>query len=89
MSQALARMMAEDVTLKAVNDSENRQSLLYGMGDQHLEITASKLAARYKVEITLSTPESCFPRGRSGRIPMWIQNIRSSPAVMASMVMSR
>ena len=36
VSQALAKMMAEDVTLKAVNDSENRQSLLYGMGDQHL-----------------------------------------------------
>ena len=37
-------MMAEDVTLKVVNDSENRQSLIYGMGDQHLEVTASKLA---------------------------------------------
>ena len=32
VSQALARMTAEDVTLKVVNDSENRQSLLYGMG---------------------------------------------------------
>ncbi len=36
-------MMAEDVTLKAVNDSENRQTLLYGMGDQHLEIAAVNL----------------------------------------------
>ena len=44
VSQALAKMMAEDLTLKAVNDSENRQTLLYGMGDQHLEIVASKLA---------------------------------------------
>ena len=26
----------------AVNDSENRQTLLYGMGDQHLEVVASK-----------------------------------------------
>ena len=60
VSQALARMTAEDVTLKVVNDSENRQSLLYGMGDQHLEITASKLAARYKVEITLETPKVAF-----------------------------
>lgn len=60
VSQALARMTAEDVTLKAVNDSENRQSLLYGMGDQHLEIVASKLAARYKVEITLETPKVAF-----------------------------
>ena len=56
VSQALQKMMAEDVTLRAVNDSENRQSLLYGMGDQHLEIAASKLAARYKVEIDLETP---------------------------------
>ena len=60
VSQALARMTAEDVTLKAVNDSENRQSLLYGMGEQHLEIVASKLAARYKVEITLETPKVAF-----------------------------
>ncbi len=60
VSQALARMMAEDVTLKAVIDSENRQSLLYGMGDQHLEIVASKLVARYKVEIILETPKVAF-----------------------------
>ena len=60
VSQALARMTAEDVTLKAVNDSENRQTLLYGMGDQHLEIAASKLAARYKVEIVLETPKVAF-----------------------------
>ena len=60
VSQALAKMMAEDVTLKAVNDSENRQSLLYGMGDQHLEITVSKLASRYKVDVTLETPKVAF-----------------------------
>ena len=60
VSQALQKMMAEDVTLKTVNDSENRQTLLYGMGDQHLEITASKLAARYKCEIRLETPKVAF-----------------------------
>ena len=60
VSQALAKMMAEDVTLKAVNDSENRQSLLYGMGDQHLEIVVSKLASRYKVDVTLETPKVAF-----------------------------
>lgn len=60
VSQALQKMMAEDVTLKTVNDSENRQTLLYGMGDQHLEITASKLATRYKCEIKLETPKVAF-----------------------------
>ena len=60
VSQALQKMMAEDVTLKTVNDSENRQTLLYGMGDQHQEITASKLATRYKCEIKLETPKVAF-----------------------------
>ena len=60
VSQALQKMMTEDVTLKMVNDSENRQTLIYGMGDQHLEIIASKLAARYKCEIILETPKVAF-----------------------------
>ena len=60
VSQALQKMMAEDVTLKAVNDSENRQSLIYGMGDQHLEVVVSKLLERYKCEVTLETPKVAF-----------------------------
>lgn len=32
ISQALSKIMDEDLTVKTVNDSENRQSLLYGMG---------------------------------------------------------
>lgn len=60
VSQALQKMMAEDVTLKAVNDSENRQTLLYGIGDQHLEVAVSKLAERYKCAVTLETPKVAF-----------------------------
>lgn len=56
VSQALAKMMDEDLTLKIVNDKENRQTLLYGIGDQQLEIVVAKLLARYKVEIELSKP---------------------------------
>lgn len=57
ISQALAKMMAEDLTIRAVNDSENRQTLLYGMGDQHLDLIVSKLLNRYKVDIELSKPK--------------------------------
>ncbi len=60
ISQSLQKMMHEDLTLKAVNDSENRQTLLYGMGDQHLEIVASRLLNEYKVEIELSKPKVAF-----------------------------
>ncbi len=60
ISQSLQKMMHEDLTLKAVNDSENRQMLLYGMGDQHLEIVVSRLKNEYKVEIELSKPKVAF-----------------------------
>lgn len=60
VSQALARMMEEDQTLKVVSDPENHQTLLYGIGEQHLEVTASKMAARYKVEMELSRPRVAY-----------------------------
>ena len=60
ISQALQKLMLEDLTLKVVNDSENGQTLLYGMGDQHLEVAASKLFERYKVEIELKRPKVAF-----------------------------
>ncbi|MDR1017553.1 MAG: elongation factor G [Lachnospiraceae bacterium] len=60
VSQALQRIMAEDKTIRAINDSENHQSLIYGIGDQHLEVVASKLASRYKCEINLETPKVAF-----------------------------
>lgn len=60
VSQAIGKMMAEDMTIRAVNDSENHQSLLYGMGDQHLEVIVSKLSARYKVDVVLETPKVAF-----------------------------
>ena len=60
ISQALQKLMQEDLTLKVVNDSANGQSLIYGIGDQHLEVVVSKLKERYKVEIELSRPKIAF-----------------------------
>lgn len=60
ISQALTKLMHEDLTMKAVNDGENRQSLLYGMGDQHLDIIQSKLLSKYKIEIDLDKPKVAF-----------------------------
>ena len=60
ISQALQKMTHEDLTLKVVNDAENKQTLLYGMGDQHLDIVVSRLLNEYKVEIELSKPKIAF-----------------------------
>lgn len=60
ISQALQKILMEDLTIKHVNDSENGQTLLYGMGDLHLEVIASILLERYKVEIELMRPKVAF-----------------------------
>ncbi|MDO4332155.1 MAG: elongation factor G [Eubacteriales bacterium] len=60
ISQSLQKLVDEDKTLQVVNDSENRQTLLYGMGDQHLDIVASRLENEYKVKIELSQPKVAY-----------------------------
>ena len=60
VSQSLARLSAEDQTIRNVIDAENHQSLLYGMGEQHLDIIVSKLKERYKVEVELMEPKVAF-----------------------------
>ncbi len=60
VSQALQKIMQEDLTVKTVNDSANKQSLLYGMGDIHLSVVVSKLKDLYKTEIELSKPKVSF-----------------------------
>lgn len=57
VSQALSKLMDEDLTLKVVNDKENRQTLLYGIGDQQLNVAVSQLFNKFKVEIELLKPK--------------------------------
>ncbi len=57
ISQALAKMTDEDRTLRVVNDSVLHQTLLYGIGEQQLEVAVSKLLNRYKVEVELKKPK--------------------------------
>lgn len=60
ISQALQKITHEDQTVRVVNDSENRQLLLYGMGDQHLEVVVSRLLNEYKVDVELTRPKIAY-----------------------------
>ncbi|MBP3420700.1 MAG: elongation factor G [Lachnospiraceae bacterium] len=59
-AQALQKLTHEDQTLKVVNDTENGQTLLYGIGEQQLEIIQSRMLNEYKCEIELSKPKVAF-----------------------------
>ena len=60
ISQALQKIMQEDLTIKTVNDSANHQTLIYGIGEQQLEVLVETLKNKYKVEIELSRPKVAF-----------------------------
>ena len=60
ISQALAKLCMEDLTLKYVNDSDNGQTLLYGISAQHLEVVQNVLMEKYKVDIELMRPRTSF-----------------------------
>ena len=60
VAQALAKMAQEDLTMRVVNDSANRQSLIYGIGDQHIDVIVSKLQDQYKVNVEISKPKVAF-----------------------------
>lgn len=60
IAQALTKLCIEDLTLKSVIDDENKQSLLYGIGEQQIQIAVSKLEDRYKVKVELDKPRIAF-----------------------------
>lgn len=57
LSNALARMVEEDQTCRLVNNKETKENVFYGVGDQHLDVLVAKMKAKYKVEVTLTTPK--------------------------------
>ncbi|MFL6056996.1 MAG: elongation factor G-like protein EF-G2 [Actinoallomurus sp.] len=51
LSQALARLVAEDPTLRLENNSETRQLVLWNMGEAHADVLLDRLHSRYGVEV--------------------------------------
>jgi elongation factor G len=51
MSQALARLVAEDPTLRLEINSETRQLVLWCMGEAHVDLLLDRLSSRYGVAV--------------------------------------
>ena len=53
----LARFLEEDPTFRVERNAETKQTLIYGMGDTHLEIIVSRLAKKFGVDVELTKPK--------------------------------
>jgi elongation factor G len=57
IGESLARLMDEDLTLRAGRDPETHEVLMSGTGQLHIEIAVSKLKHRFHVEVMLHQPK--------------------------------
>lgn len=56
----LGRLMEEDPTIRYAADKETKESILSGLGEQHLDVVVSKLKSKFGVEVTLQTPRVAY-----------------------------
>jgi len=54
ISQAIAKFLEEDKTLKFHVNSETKQSVISGLGDGHLDVLTSKMRTRNKIDVELT-----------------------------------
>lgn len=57
ISSGLHRLMDEDPTINVNINTETHQTILSGIGEQHLDVTTSKLKAKFGVSVNLTTPK--------------------------------
>ncbi|MEG1650565.1 MAG: elongation factor G [Oscillospiraceae bacterium] len=60
IATALQKLIDEDPTLHYKVDSETVQQVISGLGEQHLDVVASKLKSKFGVEIELTPPRVAF-----------------------------
>lgn len=56
----ILRLVEEDPTLSFSLDSETREQIIRGLGEQHLDVVVSKLKTKFGVEVTLETPRVAY-----------------------------
>lgn len=57
MSSALTRLVEEDMTLSWQNDPTTLQTILQGMGDQHIDVAIRRAETKFQVGVTVAEPK--------------------------------
>ena len=60
ISQSIAKMLEEDLTLRFENNAVTKQMLIYGLGDMHLAVLAAKLKNRFGVTVNYDVPKIAY-----------------------------
>jgi elongation factor G len=60
LGTALKKLMEEDPTFKVKSDPETGETLIYGMGELHLEVIADRLKREFKVNVDTGQPQVAY-----------------------------
>jgi elongation factor G len=60
LNEALIKLQEEDPTFKVVTNEETGQTLIYGMGELHLEIIVDRLLREFKVGANIGKPQVAY-----------------------------
>ena len=57
---SITKQMDEDPTIKLVKDGETKQTILFGVGEVHLDILSDKIQRKYGVKMQLGEPRVAY-----------------------------
>ncbi|MCI6581318.1 MAG: elongation factor G [Oscillospiraceae bacterium] len=60
ISNGISRLLEEDPTLRYEQDPSTTEQILSGLGDQHLEIAASRLKDKFGADVKLTVPKVAY-----------------------------
>ncbi len=60
LGEVLKKFIEEDPTLKVKSDAETGETLLYGMGELHLEIIVDRMRREFNVEVNTGKPQVAY-----------------------------
>jgi elongation factor G len=78
LGEALKKFLEEDPTLKIKSDPETSQTVLYGMGELHLEIIVDRMKREFNVEVVTGTPHVAYRESIKKKVEQETKYIRQS-----------
>lgn len=67
ISTGLSKLLSEDKTFSLVQNTETHQTVVSGIGEQHLSVICSKLVSKFGVDVNLKEPKIAYRESIKGK----------------------